>query len=50
VTRYVDHDRVIAKGDEAKFASSQFGSGAAMKGKAMALLMPRIADKVPVAA
>lgn len=53
VTRYVDHDR-SSRGSEspevARFASAQFGSGAALKSKAMALLMPRIADKVLIAA
>lgn len=41
VTRYVDHER-SARGDDtetlARFRSSQFGSGAAMKAKAWNLL------------
>lgn len=52
VTRYVDHDRSTRNGDvsteEARFTSAQFGSGAALKGKAMDLLMPRLKDRVPV--
>ncbi len=53
VTRYVDHDRSTRAGDdvpegEARFLSSQIGSGAAFKGKAMELLMPRIKERVPV--
>lgn len=47
ITRYVDHDRTSGA-DEKQFLSSQFGSGAALKGKAMELLLPRIADKVAV--
>jgi hypothetical protein len=45
VTRYVDHDRVSINGDlgEKQFLSANFGSGDALKGKAMELLMPRIA-------
>jgi phage/plasmid-like protein (TIGR03299 family) len=53
ITRYVDHDRSTRGGaseGEARLLSSQFGSGAALKEKAMGLLMPRIADKVLVAA
>lgn len=54
VTRYVDHDRGTrnANGDEnaARFDSSQFGSGALLKDRAMGLLLPLIKDKVPVAA
>jgi phage/plasmid-like protein (TIGR03299 family) len=45
ITRYVDHDRSSRGGDNAgvaRFASSQFGSGAALKGKAWDLLMPRV--------
>ena len=54
VTRYVDHDRT-ARGNgapeaEKRFASSQFGSGAALKAEAWNLLMPRVRDKVPVVA
>ena len=53
VTRYADHTKSTRKGDdvsdqEAQFTSAQFGSGSAMKGQAMALLMPRIKDRVPV--
>jgi phage/plasmid-like protein (TIGR03299 family) len=53
VTRYVDHDRSSKGGEskeESRFQSAQFGSGAALKGKAMGLLMPRIADKIPALA
>jgi phage/plasmid-like protein (TIGR03299 family) len=48
VTRYVDHDRVSINGDrgEKQFLSANFGSGDAMKGHAMALLMPMIKDKI----
>lgn len=54
VTRYVDHDRT-ARGEtgteaEKRFMSAQFGSGDALKGKAMGLLMPLIRDRVPVLA
>jgi len=53
VTRFVDHDRSVRIGEqvkelEAKALSSQFGSGAALKGQAWNLLMPRIKDKVAV--
>jgi phage/plasmid-like protein (TIGR03299 family) len=54
VTRYVDHDRASRGSDgsemEKRFASSQFGSGAQLKGKAMALLLPRVKDLVTIAA
>lgn len=53
ITRYVDHDRATRKGDnpaEAQFASTQFGSGNQLKGKALGLLMPLVKDKVLVAA
>jgi phage/plasmid-like protein (TIGR03299 family) len=53
ITRYVDHDRSTRGGEnetEARFASAQFGSGAGMKEKAMGLLMPRIKDRVLIAA
>jgi len=49
ITRYVDHDRGTRQSEhagEAKVLSAQFGSGAALKGKAMGLLMPRIKDRV----
>jgi phage/plasmid-like protein (TIGR03299 family) len=48
VTRYVDHDRVSINGDlgEKQFTSANFGSGDTLKGKAMALLMPRVRDLV----
>ncbi len=55
VTRYVDHDR-SSRGDDGdseaskRFVSSQFGSGAQLKGEAMGILMPRIKDKVAVLA
>lgn len=48
VTRYVDHERTTRKTSddisdaEARFTSSQFGSGEAMKAQAMSLLLPRI--------
>jgi phage/plasmid-like protein (TIGR03299 family) len=40
VTRYVDHDKSTRGGDanESRFLSAQFGSGAAMKSKAVQLL------------
>jgi phage/plasmid-like protein (TIGR03299 family) len=43
ITRYVDHDKATRGGDsedEARVLSSQFGSGAALKAKAVAFLMP----------
>lgn len=48
ITRWVDHDRVSENGDggEKQFTSAQFGSGAAVKEKAVALLLPLIRDKV----
>ena len=48
VTRYVDHDRVSINGDkgEKQFLSANFGSGDALKGRAMALMMPRVRDLV----
>lgn len=50
ITRYVDHDRAVQKGDNevdtARFNSAQFGSGSSLKAKAVELLMPRIKDKV----
>ena len=45
VTRYVDHDR-----DADDTENRLFGSGAALKEKALGLLMPMIADKVAVPA
>jgi len=54
ITRYADHDRSVKSGDTtesvARFASSQFGTGDALKGKAMNLLLPLVRDKVLVAA
>lgn len=54
VTRYADHDRSVKSGDVredvARFASAQFGTGDAIKGKAMALLMPLVKDRVLIAA
>jgi hypothetical protein len=55
VTRFVDHDRTARVGDNgskdaARFASAQFGSGADLKEQAMQLLLPRIKDKVLLAA
>jgi phage/plasmid-like protein (TIGR03299 family) len=49
ITRYVDHDRTNGT-DEAVFSTSQFGSGAALKAQAVELLIPRIKDKVLIAA
>lgn len=48
ITRYVDHDRVSINGDngEKQFLSANFGSGDSLKGKAMALLVPLIKDKI----
>jgi phage/plasmid-like protein (TIGR03299 family) len=45
ITRYVDHDR-----DAGDTENRLFGSGAALKDKALGLLMPMIADRVLVAA
>jgi phage/plasmid-like protein (TIGR03299 family) len=54
ITRYVDHERSVKNGDNseqvARFASAQFGSGDALKGKAMNLLLPLVKDRVLVAA
>ena len=55
VTRYVDHDRstrAASVGNDivARFDSGTFGSGDALKGKAMEILLPRVRDKVLVAA
>jgi phage/plasmid-like protein (TIGR03299 family) len=54
VTRYVDHDRSVQTGDMtesvARFRSAQFGSGDALKGKAMGLLLPLVKDKVLIPA
>jgi phage/plasmid-like protein (TIGR03299 family) len=56
ITRYVDHDRSARTDggtvteDHARFASAQFGSGDTMKGKAMELLLPRVKDRVLIAA
>jgi len=51
VTRYVDHDRTSGT-DEAKFLSSEFGSGTLVKSKAMDLLLAiaRDAGKVHIPA
>lgn len=48
VTRYVDHDRISINGDngEKQFLSANFGSGDALKGRAMELLMPRVKDLI----
>jgi len=50
ITRYVDHDRSTrgngVSQDEKQFTSAQFGSGAAMKAKAVDFILPRIKDKV----
>jgi len=54
ITRYVDHDRSVQNGDMtesvARFRSAQFGSGDALKGKAMGLLLPLVKDKVLIPA
>jgi phage/plasmid-like protein (TIGR03299 family) len=54
ITRYVDHDRSVQTGDMtesvARFRSAQFGSGDALKGKAMGLLLPLVKDKVLIPA
>lgn len=51
ITRYVDHDRSTRGGnDESRLVSSQFGSGAGMKARAVELLLPRVKGKVLVAA
>jgi phage/plasmid-like protein (TIGR03299 family) len=45
VTRYVDHDRTVRNAPNetvGRFDSGTFGSGDAMKGKAMALLLPMV--------
>lgn len=52
ITNYVDHDKSTRNGasqDEARFLSSQFGSGKTLKAKAFGLLMPDW-NKVAVAA
>jgi phage/plasmid-like protein (TIGR03299 family) len=51
ITRYVDHERNVRASSggevaEARFISSQFGSGHLLKSKALGLLLPRIKDKV----
>lgn len=48
ITRYVDHDRISSGDAEKAFHSSQFGSGADLKTKAMNLLLPLIKDKVKI--
>jgi phage/plasmid-like protein (TIGR03299 family) len=45
VTRYVDHDRTVRNAENetvGRFDSGTFGSGDAMKGKAMELLLPLV--------
>jgi phage/plasmid-like protein (TIGR03299 family) len=45
VTRYVDHERSSRGGDdkvEGRFTSAQFGSGAALKSKAVSLLLAKM--------
>jgi phage/plasmid-like protein (TIGR03299 family) len=45
VTRYVDHDRTVRNAPNetvGRFDSGTFGSGDAMKGKAMSLLLPMV--------
>lgn len=48
LTRYVDHDRISINGDggEKQFLSANFGSGDALKTKAMGLLLPRVKDLI----
>jgi phage/plasmid-like protein (TIGR03299 family) len=53
ITRYVDHDTVFSSkpaSDEKRFISTQFGHGADIKAKAMGLLLPRIQDRLLIAA
>ncbi len=53
VTRYVDHAETFSTKpatDEKRFISTQFGGGADLKAKATALLLPRVQDKVLLAA
>lgn len=53
VTRYVDHDRSTRGGEdkvEAQFLSANFGSGDALKAKAIGLLMPDLRQPELVAA
>lgn len=53
VTRWVDHDRSTRGGaspDEARVLSANFGSGAALKAKAVGLLMPDLRQPVLIAA
>lgn len=55
ITRWVDHDRSTRGGDsqdEARVLSANFGTGAALKAKAVGLLMPSFKSRelVPVAA
>jgi phage/plasmid-like protein (TIGR03299 family) len=54
ITRYADHDRAVKTAglpeSIARFSSAQFGSGDAIKGKALNLLMPLIKDRVSIAA
>jgi len=49
VTRYVDYDRTVRNADNdtvGRFDSGTWGSGDALKGKAMGILLPRVKDKV----
>jgi phage/plasmid-like protein (TIGR03299 family) len=48
ITRWVDHDRTSENGDggQKQLISAQFGSGAAIKERAVALLLPMIKDRV----
>jgi phage/plasmid-like protein (TIGR03299 family) len=53
ITRYVDHNPVFSSKpatDEKRFISTQFGGGADLKAKAVGLLLPRVQDKVLIAA
>lgn len=50
ITRYVDHDRSTRGGDtkdEARVLSANFGSGAALKAKAVGLLLPDFKQRTP---
>lgn len=53
ITRWVDHDRSTRGGDnkvEAQVLSANFGTGAALKAKAVGLLMPDLRQPVLIAA
>lgn len=51
ITRYVDHDKTVKGGesrDEARVLSANFGSGAALKTKAVGLLLPDFGTRAKV--